>query len=240
LSTGDPGSGFNYSSGTTNIIVDILTCALCEHSTGSSGSSGQLGGDKANSSSSSFSPQYRKDLFTAFLTESLTGPLACPDLSPKFDRAGTFVGSSYMYGTALDFASLPLLYMNGGVVPPALQLGCTDSGSGSDSSSSPQQRLLPEGWCEYGHTLSGSDAETGEKYGAHWWVDVFGDATYSCNGFEGQFAIAVPDADAVVVRLGRSLAANGQKDRLKGQLAAVVAEVRSTYAASTGGASAKL
>jgi hypothetical protein len=55
---------------------------------------------------------------------------------------------------------------------------------------------------------------------------MFGDGTYSCNGFEGQFAIAVPSHDLVVVRLGKSLDdETEQKNNLVSKLGEAVAEL---------------
>ena len=34
------------------------------------------------------------------------------------------------------------------------------------------------------------------RYGAHWWLDMFGPGTFSANGYEGQFTILVPEFDA--------------------------------------------
>jgi hypothetical protein len=61
--------------------------------------------------------------------------------------------------------------------------------------------------------------------GAHWWVGMFGEGTFSCNGYEGQFAIAVPSHSVVVVRVGKSKSdGSNQKDNLIAQLEQVVAE----------------
>jgi hypothetical protein len=81
-----PGSLFNYSSGTTNIIVDILTCALCPD--GGPGQSARRTGDE------------RKAAFMEFF-QSFAGPtgMNCTYAAPKFDRAGTFVGSSWLYSS---------------------------------------------------------------------------------------------------------------------------------------------
>jgi CubicO group peptidase (beta-lactamase class C family) len=215
-----PGTRFNYSSGTTNVVADILGSALCPN-----------GGDA----------QARREAFLRFFEDELAGPLGCSSMlrpstaaaaaeggddsedaaqcryrgGPKFDGAGTFVGSSFLYATAGDFARLPLLFLRGG-----------EWGGG--------RRLLDEEWCAYARRCSGADAASGNAYGAHWWLDMFGDGTFSCNGFEGQFAVAAPESGLVVVRLGKSSdgaggAAGGgvipQKSNVVRQLGEVVREL---------------
>eukprot|EP01047_Picozoa_sp_COSAG01_P076030 COSAG01_NODE_13220_length_1617_cov_11.884717_2_plen_204_part_00 len=167
-----PGAVFNYSSGVSNIVSDILTTALCP-----SGGSAE-----------------RRASMLRFFEEELAGPIGCGGgrLQLKFDGSGTFVGSSWLYGTARDFARLPVLYLCG---------GCWAG-----------RRLLPEGWAERASTVtdppdmtSCPEEEGGGNYAAHWWVDGHGaQHTFSCNGYNVQRAIAVPRHDLVVVRLGVS------------------------------------
>ena len=64
-----PGSTWNYSSGTTNIICRIVGDVV--------------GGGREG--------------MEAFLAERLFGPAGMTSAIPKFDTAGTFVGSSYVY-----------------------------------------------------------------------------------------------------------------------------------------------
>ena len=115
-----PGQVFNYSSGFSNLVSDILTTALCPD-----------GG-----------PAERKAAMLSFFEDHLAGPLGCAGrLQPKFDASGTFVGSSWLYGAARDFARLPMLYLLG---------GCWG-----------ETRLLPEGWAEYASTISADEEEPG-------------------------------------------------------------------------------
>ena len=78
-----------------------------------------------------------------------------------------------------------------------------------------------------GVTVWGAADEDGSKYGAHWWVGGFGKGqTFSCNGYNGQHAIAVPAHQLVVVRLGVSPDdERGQKVALAAQLVEVVGEL---------------
>jgi CubicO group peptidase (beta-lactamase class C family) len=83
-----PGTVWNYSSGTTNIICRIL---------------GDLvGGDEAG--------------MRAFLDQRLFGPAGMSDADATFDAAGTWVGSSYVHAPARQFARFGELYLNGGMV----------------------------------------------------------------------------------------------------------------------------
>ena len=96
------------------------------------------------------------------------------------DAAGNFVGSSYCYATARDWARFGLLYLNDGM--------------------SNGLRILPEGWVKRSVSPSGIPIGKAGKggYGALWWVDKDG---YSCQGFEGQSVIVIPSKKLVIVRL---------------------------------------
>jgi CubicO group peptidase (beta-lactamase class C family) len=87
-----PGSVWNYSSGTTNIVSAIVGDAI-----------GGVG-------------DQRKASMVAFLRDRLFGPLGMTSATAGFDSAGTFVGSSYVYATAADFSRFGQLYLDDGVV----------------------------------------------------------------------------------------------------------------------------
>ncbi len=103
------------------------------------------------------------------------------------DRFGDFILSSQVYTNARDLARFGLLY---------LQNGIWDG-----------ERLLSEEWIEFVHTPAPATSETGNFYGAQWWlvpddrIDVPKDA-YSTAGNRGQFVIVVPSRDTVIVRRG--------------------------------------
>ena len=92
-----PMTQFNYSSGTTNIVAAIVR--------------DELGGEAAT---------------RAFMQDRLFGPLGMTSADPRFDAAGTFIGSSFLYATARDFARFGELHLRDG-----------RWGDG---------RLLPDGW----------------------------------------------------------------------------------------------
>ena len=154
----EPGAVWSYSSGTTNIVS-----ALAGRVVG-----GGEGGMRA------------------YLARELFAPIGMTSAIPRFDAAGTFVGSSYLYATARDFARFGELYLHDGVW------------NGS--------RILPEGWVDYARTMTSPPAPPDEPhgYGAHWWLwdDDFG--TFGAHGYEGQYTLVVPPLDLVVVRLGTS------------------------------------
>ncbi len=156
--TAEPGTRFNYSSGTSNVVSGIVARVV---GTGAA--------------------------YDAFLHERLFGPIGMRSATARFDDAGTWIASSYVYATAQDFARFGFLYLRDGVWDG--------------------QRLLPEDWVAHASTLRSRDDE-GSAYGAHWWVldDEFG--TFRCSGYEGQRIVVVPALDLVLVRIGKTSAAH--------------------------------
>jgi CubicO group peptidase (beta-lactamase class C family) len=157
----DPGEVFNYSSGTTNILSRIA---------------GDLVGGGENG-------------MRTFLSDRLFSPLGMTSAAPRFDKAGTFIGSSFLYATAKDFAAFGELYRQNGVAPNG-------------------QRLLPKGWVEHATTPTPVPVEERHGYGAHWWLwpqfDGFG-----AHGYEGQRILVLPSRRLTIVRLGKTPEADG-------------------------------
>jgi CubicO group peptidase (beta-lactamase class C family) len=151
----DPGTTFNYSSGTTNIVSGIVRRTL--------------DGEQA---------------YRAFLHDRLFGAIGMRTADPRFDDAGTWIASSYVWATARDMARFGLLYVRDGVWDG--------------------QRLLPVGWVDHGRRARSVDPTDGRTYGAHWWVVGDDLGTFWANGYEGQSIIVCPALDLVVVRLGKS------------------------------------
>ena len=127
-------------------------------------------------------------------------PATCA--TPKFDDAGTFIGSSFCFATARDFARFGLLYLRDGVWDG--------------------RKLLPEGWVDYARTptFQQPGAEADGRYGAHWWLDIGGPGSFSANGYDGQFTVCVPDLDLVLVRHGATPLE--KKDALKAWIGEVI------------------
>ena len=97
----EPGTRFNYSSGTSNIVSGIVARAVG-----------------------------RGEAYARFLHGRLFGPLDMASADPEFDEAGTWVGSSYLRATARDWARFGLFYLRGGVWDgvPFLPPGWVDYG----------------------------------------------------------------------------------------------------------------
>jgi CubicO group peptidase (beta-lactamase class C family) len=152
-----PEGGFwAYSSGTTNIVSRCAARAA-----------------------DAFGPD-----FEAFMRKRLFNPLGMTSAAPRFDGAGTFIGSSFCYCSARDFARFGLLYLRGGMWE--------------------DRRLLSADWVDYARTATPRQATDDMPYGAHWWLDMVGPGSFSANGFEGQYTVAIPDLDMVVVRNGKT------------------------------------
>ena len=111
------------------------------------------------------------------------------------DASGTFVGSSFSYATARDWARFGLVFLNDGVWN--------------------NERILPEGWVKYSTTPA--DAAPHGEYGAQIWLNAgnknnptdkrFPDVPndmYLMDGFEGQCVVMIPSRDVLIVRLGLS------------------------------------
>jgi CubicO group peptidase (beta-lactamase class C family) len=152
---------FNYSSGTTNIISRAI-------------------GESIGGGSESMA---------RFLRDELFDPIGMTSADPRFDQAGTWVGSSYLYATARDFARFGELILRDGVWDG--------------------RRILPEGWIDAARVPRSTDEEDGSLYGLHWWLENDDLGTFSANGYEGQRIVIVPALDLVFVRLGKTPATHG-------------------------------
>ncbi len=148
-----PGSVWSYSSGTSNLIARIVGDAV--------------GGGREG--------------MEAFMRRALFDPLGMASADPRFDAAGTFIGSSFVFATARDFARFGLLYLRDGIWEG--------------------ERLLPAGWVDHARTPT---AGSGGEYGAHWWLALDGSGRFSANGYRGQYTVVDPARDLVLVRLGGS------------------------------------
>jgi CubicO group peptidase (beta-lactamase class C family) len=151
-----PDTVFNYSSGTSNVVS-----AIAARAAGS------------------------RPALVDLLRQRIFEPIGMTSADPRTDAAGTFIGSSYVYATARDFARFGLLYLRDG----------TWDG----------HRLLPEGWVDHGRRQRSADEE-GNGYGAHWWVVGDDMGSFRASGYEGQSILVCPGLDLLVVRLGYSTA----------------------------------
>jgi CubicO group peptidase (beta-lactamase class C family) len=161
----EPDQEWYYSSGTTNIVAKIIR---------------DLTGGTLQS-------------FTAFSRERLFNKIQMLSAVIEPDASGSFVGSSYMFATARDWARFGLLVKNDGIWN--------------------NERILPEGWVQYVSTPTPT-APIGE-YGAHFWLNAGApggasnrtfpklptDLVY-LSGFNSQIVAVIPSRDIVAVRLG--------------------------------------
>ncbi|UIK03558.1 serine hydrolase domain-containing protein [Neorhizobium galegae] len=152
----DPGTRFGYSSGTAVMLSKIWMDRI---------------GDRAAALS--------------YPRNALFGPLGMESAVMEADAAGTFVGSSYMYATARDWARMGLLLARDGVW------------SGN--------RILPEGFVALMHQ---ANATSGGRYSKmQTWLPGKDDPgmpadTFFLQGHDGQTITVIPSLDLVVVRLG--------------------------------------
>jgi len=158
----EPGTKWHYSSGTTNIISRIIRKAV---------------GDSD---------------YVLFPRRALFGPLGMESAVIEPDASGAFVGSSFMYATARDWAKFGQLYLQDGVWAG--------------------KRILPKGWVRY--TTTPALGSPNKEYGAHFWLkipkefrsnkerDTLPVKALHAVGYEGQFVSIIPSRDLVIVRLG--------------------------------------
>jgi len=155
-----PDTVFNYSSGTSNIISGIVR---------------DLVGPG--------------DAYQRFLQRELFERLGMTSATPKFDRSGTWIASSYCFCTPRDFARFGLLYLRDGIWEG--------------------ERILPAGWVEHARTHAPVQPEGEHGYGAHWWLANDDLGTFMASGYEGQALVIVPALDLMVVRNGKTPAERG-------------------------------
>jgi CubicO group peptidase (beta-lactamase class C family) len=125
------------------------------------------------------------------------------------DASGTFVVSSYCYGTTRDWARFGMLFLNRGIIE-----GDT---------------VLTPKWVDY---LTTASPESGGTYGATFWrkewdekralVDVPDDLFFA-DGFLGQRVYVIPSKHLVVVRMGYSLSNFNLNDFLRDIIATLPA-----------------
>lgn len=158
-----PGTRWSYSSGTSNIVARAMRGVFPLH-----------------------------DQYLAFPRRALFDRIGMASAVFEPDASGTFVGSSFLFATARDWARLGILYAQDGVWEG--------------------ERLLPEGWVRYSATPA--PAAPKGQYGAHWWLALEGASpaarlpadAFHAAGHGGQYVTVVPSRGVVVVRLGLALA----------------------------------
>jgi len=151
-----PDSEWKYSSGTTNILSGIIRKTLND--------------DK---------------LYHDLPYSRIFDKVGMKSMVFETDASGNYVGSSYGYATAKDWAKFGQLYLQNGVWK-----GDT---------------ILPNGWVDY--TKTPAPAANG-GYGAHFWLNRSSELPdvpvdmFSCKGHRGQRIFILPSRQLVIVRLG--------------------------------------
>jgi CubicO group peptidase (beta-lactamase class C family) len=161
-----PGTHWQYASGTTNILSLIARRLLGE------------------------------DAYPSWPRRALFDPLGMASAVFEQDASGTFIGSSFLFATARDWARFGLLHAQDGIWEG--------------------RHVLPEGWVKLVTTPT-PQAPNG-RYGAHWWLKLskeLGGETASAKkipadafhalGHEGQCLTVILSRGLVVVRLGLSI-----------------------------------
>lgn len=128
-----------------------------------------------------------------FARRELFAPLGMGEVTMEFDGAGTFIGSTYVYATARDYARLGWLYLRDGVAPDG-------------------KRLLPEGWVDWSRRST-----LGAPYGAGFWTNDgpsepakwriaagYPKEGFYASGTMGQRIYVIPSAHLVITRFGYS------------------------------------
>ena len=148
------GTKWYYSSGTSNILQLLIANTIKDQMT-----------------------------YLAYPHQRLFNVLGMKSAVLEPDASGIYVGSSYMFATARDWAKFGQLYINDGIWAG--------------------ERILPQGWIKYSSTVTPlSDGE----YAAHFWTyprkSGLPDDTILMDGFEGQLVLIIPSKKLVIVRLG--------------------------------------
>lgn len=179
----EPNTFFYYSSGTSNLLSKIVRQTI---------------GDEG---------------YYKFAFENLFFKIGMLHTIIEPDASGTYVGSSYCFASARDWARFGLLFLNDGVWNG--------------------ERILPEGWAKYSGTPA--PAAKLQEYGAQWWLNAGekGNPSHSkypgmpneamvADGFEGQSVVIIPSKKLVVVRLGVTHNGNFSIEKLVAKVAEAV------------------
>ena len=161
-----PGSYYQYSSASTNLLTHIMDQRL----------------------------RRSQQTLAEFADKELIQPLKLQHVVMESDPSGLFVGSSYLYATADDWARLGLLLLHRGRLPD-------------------NQQLLDDQYFDL--ALAPNPAENNQAFGYSFWlntVNVDGDKrwpnlavnSFGILGSRSQFVVIQPDINRIIVRLGWS------------------------------------
>lgn len=149
-------ASWNYSSGTSNLLSGILRNQFKDH-----------------------------QAYLDYWYTDLIDKIGMNSMIIETDMNGTYVGSSYAWGTARDWGKFGLLYLHRG------------NWNG--------EQLFAEDWVDYVTTPTPT---SNGRYGAQFWLNANGRLPdvpknmYYADGFQGQRVYVLPDQDLVIVRFG--------------------------------------
>jgi CubicO group peptidase (beta-lactamase class C family) len=172
-----PNTHWNYSSGTTNLLSGILRKQFKTHQE-----------------------------YLDFWYSALIDKIGMHSMLVETDMTGNYVGSSYGWATARDWAKFGLLYLHQG------------NWNG--------EQLFKPNWAKYVATPTNT---SNGRYGGQFWLNssgYFPDAPrdmYYASGFQGQMVAIFPSHDLVIVRMG--LKENPEFD-FNGLLSGVVGSIK--------------
>lgn len=167
----EPRSHFNYSSGTANLLSRLYQETL---------------GDSQDSYDEYMRAIYR--------------PLGFQNAIFEVDASGVFVGSSYLYASARDWARMGQLMLDDGIING--------------------ERIVTSGWIR--RATSPNESTNQKAYGYQWWLnrgnenlrwsDIPEDA-FAAQGNRQQYVMIVPSLELVIVRLGWTAGSYPVNDR---------------------------
>lgn len=153
---GKSNESWNYSSGTTNMLSGFIRDQFISHQE-----------------------------YLDFWYSELIDKMGMYSMLIETDYSGNYVGSSYGWATARDWAKFGLLYLHRG------------NWNG--------EQIINESWIDFSkEPTNGSNG----VYGGHFWLNAgskFPDVPkdmFSCNGYQGQYVFIIPSKDLVIVRTG--------------------------------------
>jgi len=171
---GNPNETWNYSSGTSNLLSGILRSNFKTHQE-----------------------------YLDFWYTDLIDKIGMNSMLIEADLSGNYVGSSYGWATARDWAKFGLLYLYKG------------NWNGT--------QIFNESWADY---ITEPTPTSDGWYGGHFWLNASGrypdvpKNMFFASGFQGQNVYILPDEELVIVRL--SLTKNADQNLfLKGVLESI-------------------
>ena len=151
---GKPGELWYYSSGTTNLLMHLMRGYFDTH-----------------------------EAYLDYLNRQLFNKIGAYSFLIEPDGAGSFVGSSFGWASARDWARVGQVYL--------------DRGYWNGES------VVPESWVQF---VQEDAKDAKDVYGGQFWLNNphpgLPEDTYYMGGFHGQRVIIIPSEDLVVVRLG--------------------------------------